>query len=47
MNKIKKGIYSKLRNQNIIPCVVYGKHKEDHALLSCDKNEFIKLFKKT
>ena len=35
-----------LRRQDIIPAVIYGKHTKDAILISCNKNEFLKLFKK-
>ena len=35
-----------LRRQDIIPAVIYGKHTKDSILISCNKNEFLRLFKK-
>ncbi len=35
-----------LRRQDIIPAVIYGKHTKEAILISCNKNEFLKLFKK-
>lgn len=35
-----------LRKQDIIPAVIYGKRIEKTILVSCKKNEFLKLFKK-
>lgn len=35
-----------LRRQDIIPAVIYGKHTKDAILISCNKNDFLKLFKK-
>ncbi|MFZ2151096.1 MAG: 50S ribosomal protein L25 [Candidatus Absconditicoccaceae bacterium] len=35
-----------LRKQDIIPAVIYGKHTKEAILISCNKNEFLKLFKK-
>lgn len=37
---------SQLRKQNIIPGVIYGKHTDKAILVSCDKNSFLKLFKR-
>lgn len=34
-----------LRKQDIIPAVIYGKHTKNSILISCNKNEFLKLFK--
>jgi len=37
---------SQLRKQNIIPAVIYGKHTKNSILVSCNKNDFLRLFKK-
>jgi ribosomal protein L25 (general stress protein Ctc) len=35
-----------MRKQGSIPAVIYGKHTKGSILISCDKIEFLKLFKK-
>ncbi|MCF7834809.1 50S ribosomal protein L25 [Candidatus Gracilibacteria bacterium] len=37
----------KLRREGIIPAVIYGKHTDKSISISCEKIEFLKLFKKT
>lgn len=37
---------SQLRKLDIIPAVIYGKHTPKAILISCNKNEFLRLYKK-
>jgi large subunit ribosomal protein L25 len=34
-----------LRNEGLIPAIVYGRHLEKPVMISCDKNAFIKIYK--
>ena len=36
----------KLRREGQIPAIIYGKHMDDSMSIVCDKNEFVKLYKK-
>ncbi len=37
----------KLRKEGKIPAVIYGKHMDNALSIICDKNEFVKLYRKT
>jgi len=37
----------KKRRDGQIPAIIYGKHMESPISIICDKNEFVKLYKKT
>lgn len=36
----------KLRRDGQIPAIIYGKHMDNSISITCDKNEFVKLYKK-
>ena len=35
-----------LRKASMVPAIIYGKHLESPIMVSCDKNAFIKAYKK-
>lgn len=37
----------KLRREGKIPAIIYGKHMENSISIICDKNEFVKLYRKS
>lgn len=37
----------KLRREGKIPAIIYGKHMDNSISIVCDKNEFVKLYRKT
>ncbi|HRX64093.1 MAG TPA: 50S ribosomal protein L25 [Candidatus Absconditabacterales bacterium] len=44
---IKGKEVKKLRKEGKIPAVIYGKHMDNALSIICDKNEFVKLYRKT
>ena len=43
---IKGKNVKKLRRDGKIPAIIYGKHMDDSISIVCDKNEFVKLYRK-
>jgi ribosomal protein L25 (general stress protein Ctc) len=43
---IKGKDVKKLRREGQIPAIVYGKRMDNPISITCDKNEFVKLYRK-
>jgi len=47
VSKRQAGKVKKLLSEGKVPSIVYGKHIKEPIMIQFDKNEFLKLYKKT